>query len=135
MTKPMTEFYARSQSGFGLVEALVAMVLLAIVSISLQLGFTTSLAVAKMTEVHNAASSIAAGRIESIAALDPANITTSFNESNTAVTWPGLELSFQRSTTVVVNADNSRTVTVQVASVSENLPASVEFTTTFAVWE
>lgn len=126
---------AGEQYGFGLLEVLVSIVLISIVAIAVLYSLSTAMTVAKLTEVHYAASSIASSRIEELSAIDIKDLDSSFNEVNTPITWGGLNITFLRSVTVMVNADDSRTIRVTVVSDNKALPADINFTTRFARWE
>lgn len=123
------------QRGFGLIEVLVSLFLLGLISLGITQSLTTSLAVAKLTEVHFAASSLASSHMEELAAIDFASLNSGYNETGTIVTTPGLNMTFSRDTTITINPDNSRTVTVTVTSNHDGLPTRVNFTSTFALWE
>jgi len=73
--------------------------------------------------------------MEELAALNVTSITNALNDTETAVVWADFQTTFTRTTTVVVNADNSRSVTVEVSSNSLKIPTTVDFSTTFANWE
>lgn len=123
------------EAGFGLMEILVAMVLLSLVALGMTLNLSTSLRIGKITEAHFAASVLASGHLEELSAIDAADLDSSYNEVDTVVTFPNLSMDFLRDTTVVINPDDSRTVTVTVDSAHDGLPTSVTFSTTLALWE
>lgn len=127
--------HRRGECGISLVETLVSLLLTMIASLALVNSFVTSMRVAKLTEVHYAASTLAASRIEEMAAIDVSSLSSSNNSSEPILVYPGMNISFSRQTTITINADNSRTVAVQVSSNSEVLPTTVSFGTTLARWE
>ncbi len=133
MTKYSLNF--NSESGFGLLEVLVAMVLASLITVGIALNMATALKVGKLTEAHFAASTLANSHIEELAAVDALDLDASYNETDTQVTFPGLNINFNRSTQVVVNADNSRTITVSVTSTHAGIPTFARFSTTLALWE
>ena len=124
-----------SEAGVGLMEILVAIILLSVVALGMTLNLSTSLRIGKITEAHFAASTLASGHLEELSAVDTANLDASYNEVDTVVTFPNLAFDFYRTTTVVINADNSRTVSVSVNSGNAALPTTVTFSTTLALWE
>lgn len=118
-----------------LLEIILSFTLLGIASTGVAYSLMTSLRVEKITEVHLAASSLCAAKIEELSAVDIENLDTSFNETNATVTLPSLNIPFERTTTVTVNADQSRTIRVTVRSTKSNVPATADFETRFALWE
>jgi prepilin-type N-terminal cleavage/methylation domain-containing protein len=130
-----TKAKIQGHQGFALMEVLVSLTLASVAAISVSLSLATSLRVAKLTEVHFAASTLASGKMEELAALDPLDLDPSDNSTETSVTFPELSLTFTRQVTVTVNSDDSRTINVQVSSNSSAIPTVVAFETTFALWE
>lgn len=124
-----------SERGITMIEVLVSIVLTAIASLGITSSLRVSMHVAKLTEVHQAASSIAGSRMEALSAIDFIELDSSYNESNVIVTVPGLAINFQRSTTISINPDQSRRVEITVNSTNALLPSAVNFTSTFALWE
>lgn len=119
-----------------MVEALVTMVLIGIACLGFVLSQSTAIRIAKMTEAHYAASSLAASKVEMLASIDSSELDSTYNETAALVTWPGLNnVVFTRTTTITVHADNSKTINVTVDSSNTNIPAHVNFVTTFATWE
>lgn len=131
----LVETPLNSSLGFTVLEALVALVIFSVAAMGLCLSYSTSMIVAKMTEAHHAASSLAASKIETLSAIDPLLLDSADNESNVPVVWEGLSVGFIRSTAVTINADGSRSVAVDVSTIETFLPASVHFETRFALWE
>lgn len=123
------------EGGFTILSVLVAVVLLAIVSLALSRNTMSSLRIMRLTEVNNAASNLAVSKIEAIAANDAANIDASMSDIENPLVYPGMSVTFTRTTTVVVNADNTRTINVQVASNHSALPTTVNFSTALSLWE
>lgn len=123
------------EGGFTILSVLVAVVLLAVVSLALSRNTMSSLRIMRLTEVNNAASNLAVSKIEEIAANDAANIDASLSDVENPLAYPGMSVTFTRTTNVVVNADNTRTISVQVASNHSALPTTVNFSTALSVWE
>ena len=123
------------EDGISMIEVMVSIVLIGILASGITSSLQTSLRVAKKTEVHYAASSLAASRVEDLAAIDIGDVDSSLNEVGTQVNWPGLNLDFFRTTTVTINADDSRTIDVTVSCTHATVPTTVDFSTTFARWE
>jgi Tfp pilus assembly protein PilV len=130
----MQERFA-GEEGFSLLEVLVAMIFTGIVSIAITSSVLLALRTEKNTEVHFAASVLASDRMEQLFSVDASDIDATYNEVDTNVQWGDLNFYFLRSTNVVVNADESRTVTVDVRTDNASFPVDVSFTSTLAVWE
>lgn len=125
----------RSAAGFGLLELLIAVVLVALVSLCLSSNTVSSLYIAKKTHTNYLASNLALSKVEELAAFEPVNLDSSYNSFESGLSVVGTKITFSRTTTIVVNADDSRTITVKVLSETLKIPTKVDFTTTFAVWE
>lgn len=123
------------EAGMTILSVLVAVVILAVVSLALSRNTMASLRIMRLTEINNAASNLAVSKIEELAARDASDIDSSLSEAETSVNYPGMNVTFSRTTTVVVNADNTRTINVEVRSNHEGLPTSVSFSTGLSVWE
>lgn len=135
MINTITKCRKSAQDGFTLVEVLVAMVVMAIAALGVLSSHATALRVAKLTEAHQAASSLAASKVEQLSAVDPELLNSSDNEVDIHVTWPSLNVDFRRDTTVAINADSSRTIYVRVHSETLSIPTEVKFQTRIALWE
>lgn len=121
-----------TEKGFSLVELLISIFLIAIMSMSVLKNTVSALRASKLTELHHAASTLASARIEELASERVSDLDGSFDETDTVLSWGTVDLDFLRDTTVVVNADESRDVTVTVTVDSTLFPTSVTFETTYA---
>jgi prepilin-type N-terminal cleavage/methylation domain-containing protein len=119
------------ERGVSMVEVLVAISILAISGLAVTQSTIRSFATLNQSYRTSVASQIALDKIESFAQQDPSTIQTSSNESNNSVTHSGLQ--FLRSTSVAVNSDGSRTITVSVAS-QNGWPGSASLSTTLPLW-
>lgn len=124
-----------SDAGFALLELLAGILLISVLSMAVAMNTMMALKVAKFTEANHAASSLAISKIEELAAVDTVNLDSSYDQTESSLTWGNTNMTFSRSVTVTVNADDSRTVDVTVASVNMVIPTTVNFSTTFALWE
>ena len=111
------------------------MIILSIVGLSVTMNTMGSLQYAKFTEANHVASSLAISKMEELAAIDAADLDSSDNLTESSVSWPGFNFTFTRTTTITINSDSSRTVDIVVASNDAPLPTTVNFSTTFALWE
>lgn len=123
------------QAGLSLLEVLAAIIFTGIVSMAIQSSVVLALRTEKTTEVHFAASVLASDRMEQLLAIDAIDLDNSYDEVDTAVQWGDLNMDFLRTTTVTINADDSRTVEVNVVSGNNAFPVEVEFSSTMALWE
>lgn len=131
----ISEQKATNEEGMTVLSVLVAVVILAIIGLSLARNTIASLQIMKVTEVNNAASNLAVSRIEELAGRDASDIDASLNANETNITYAGLGITFNRTTTITVNADDTRDIEVRVVSNSSAVPSDVSFTTSLSVWE
>lgn len=126
---------SKSQAGFLMLELMVALVVLAIVGLAVTTSAYSGLRFQKQAEIGNFARNIAVSRIETLAGVPTASLSSSYNETNTSVTQTGTNVVFRRSTTITTNADGSKTVSVTVSSTSALLSSPITLTSQFASWE
>lgn len=125
----------QDERGITMMEVLVGLLLMGIIGMMFASSFTTGLRVATITAANHAASCLATSRMEELAAVDTLDLDSSYNENAVSVSWPDISFPFARTTQVITNADNSRTITVSVSSTNSAVPTSVSFSTTLAMWE
>jgi type II secretory pathway pseudopilin PulG len=120
---------------FGLLEVLFAVVLIGIVATAVSLSVVSSAQTIKRTQVNYMASNAAISKIEEFAALDPESFDEGDSDTETNLTISGSALSYTRETTIDINADGSRSVTVNVSSNDFYMPVEVEFESRFVLKE
>ena len=126
----------KGEAGFSLIELLVAISVLAIISVSVVQSATLALRFQKHTELGNLATNLAVTQMEILAGANPDDLPgSSYVGTESNLTVPGHTITFTRDTSVTTNADDSLTITVTVSSNSSNLLAPVTYTTRFAPWE
>jgi len=126
----------QQQAGITLIEVLVSMVLLAVFGLAITMTTVRAFQYTKYTEVSHAASTMAISKLEEISSLDTADLNVGLNGTEAGLTWASLNnFTFNRTTTLVINGDNSRTVTVNVISLDAPMNANVTFDTTIAASE
>lgn len=125
----------QAEHGISVLEILISIVLLTIMAMGVTKGVNSALKTTKYTEYNHISSSLAVSRMEQLASVSINFLDASYGGTENAVTWPGSNETFTRVTTVTVNADDSRTITVTVTPNNTNLASTVEFTNTFANWE
>lgn len=99
------------ESGFSLIEALVSISILAISMVGIAKSMQVSFDTTKHTVRESVAHDLASQKLESLLSISATNLSSSNNASE-SLTSQGI--AFTRVTTVTVNADSSRTITVVV---------------------
>lgn len=120
-----------NEDGFTLLETMVAIALFSIVALGIAYNSITSYRSAKLAVRHSIASQLALAKIESLQAVDPATLDATDNSSESGLQHNNI--SFARSVAITVNADESRTVTVNVQT-EDSAADAVTFSHTFALW-
>lgn len=131
----MTLAAKTKEDGFSIIEVIVSILIIAVMSLGILSNILMALRSDKLIEVNQAAYNLALSKVEQLAAIKPSQLDASDNQSETGVTVSGMNVTFARTTQVTVNADNSRTIQVDVSSERAKIDTSVSYTTTFAVWE
>jgi len=121
----------RSQRGTSLIEVLVAIGLVGIMGLAVTQSAVLSSSSQGFAENHSLAMQIAMNEIERFAAIDPTLLTSASGGTDT-VTREGKE--FTRVTTITVNADSTRTISVEVSNVVAHLRGRVTLEETFPLW-
>ena len=124
-----------AEQGMGIIELLIAVALIGLIAAGISSNTTMSLRISKYTELNYAASNLALSRIELLSAIEPADVDSDYNKTETGLTTNGVGIKFTRVTTVTVNSDDSRTINVVVSNSDYKIPVRVEYETTFSVWE
>ena len=123
------------EGGISLIEVLVALVLIGLMSVGISANSISSFQIMKKTEINNAASNLALSKVEQLSAIRVSDLDSSYDAVETNLGVTGMNATFTRTTTITVNADQSRTVEVKVESNSFKLGTSIVFTTTFSMWQ
>lgn len=125
-----------SEKGFGIIELLMGILLAAIMGAAVASNLSTSLKSGISFELNYAAVSLANSKMELLAATSASSLDSSDNSTETNLTYPNIQSTFTRTTSIVVNSDQSRTVTVTVAtSAGSALPTSVTEVSTYSIWQ
>lgn len=122
----------REQRGYSIIEVLVATVLLSLVSLGLASSTTTSYVTLKRTLRHAAATELAQSKMEELAAINPLSLSAANNATETGVISHAM--TFTRTTTVAVNSDGSRLVTVAVTGDAVGMGGKATLASTFTPW-
>ncbi|WKZ56850.1 MAG: prepilin-type N-terminal cleavage/methylation domain-containing protein [Bdellovibrionota bacterium] len=120
------------QCGFSIIECMVALTVLAIGALGVARSISNTLSVSKRTMRHSIAMQLASERLEELAAVDPQSLDETDNSAEADMLVDNI--TFSRTTTVVVNDDQSRTVTVTVAGSVAELGGGVTLSATYPLW-
>lgn len=120
----------REEKGFTLIETLVAVALIAITMLALGQSVATADRSMKRGYRNSTALELAVQKLEQLGAVDPSTLSAASGGTET-LTSNGI--SFTRVTTVTVNADNSRSVTVQVTG-TLGKGGNATLSNTFSEW-
>jgi prepilin-type N-terminal cleavage/methylation domain-containing protein len=118
----------KRQQGVSIIEVLVSMVILSIVALATCNNTIKGFVFFKRVARQSYASQLALDRLETLAARDPSTLTSADSSTESQLNYRNVQ--FERTTTVTVNADNSRTVSVVVSSAA--LGGHASFATTFS---
>ena len=121
-----------AEAGISLLEVLVALVVLAIISMGVAVSTGRSYSLAKRAIREEIASELARSKLEELLAVDPSSLSAASSLSETGLVSSGI--SFFRNTVVTVNADNSRHISVTVAPTESDRGKSVTFQQTVSLW-
>lgn len=120
-----------TMKGFTLIEVLVAIVLVAIVSLTTTYSTINAYALYNHSTRAAFARQLAFSAMEELAARNPSTLDQSDNsvESDLRIG----EVSYTRNISIVVNDDGSRTATVTVVN-NRTSSITAQFSNTFALW-
>lgn len=121
-----------SQRGFSMVECLFALAILSVSALAVTQGSIYSLVHMKRAIRQNIAQELALSKLEEYAAIDPSTLDSGDDSNEPSLSVDNI--SFSRQVAVTVNSDNSRTVTVTVATNESSLGEEIVLENTFALW-
>ena len=113
-------------------DALVAMVLAAIVALGVMQSTLIAYRYSYQNESRAAAKELAIERLEEFAAQDPETFVDGNQIVEASVTRNSM--TFSRTTDFLIETDRTRLVTVTVDSATDKFPVSVELSRGFALW-
>lgn len=119
-------------SGFSIVECLVAVAILGIAALAASKGTIASYSYSKRSLRQSIATQLAEEKLEEYAATDPSLLTAASGLAEPYVTSGNVV--YSRVSTVTVNADASRTVTVVVTPRRIGVGTAVSLQATLALW-
>lgn len=122
----------KKQAGFSVVEVMLCVILLAIVALGISNSTVIAIRANNISSHNSLASQLAIERLEEYASNDPAILVTDATLSETGIVRDGR--AFDRTTTVTINPDRSRTVTVSVESVALEDGGRATISNTYALW-
>jgi prepilin-type N-terminal cleavage/methylation domain-containing protein len=112
----------KRQRGFSLIEVLVAMVILAVSFLALAESIILAYRLDRHAKVMALIREVASDGIEELATRNPFDINA---QNSTALVEPEPRILLRKDTLVVVNADNSRAITVTVSDTSSSATSSI----------
>lgn len=120
------------EGGFSLVEVMVAILILSVISLGSAYCTIMSLKVEKRNVRNAVAQELAVQKMEELAAMNPSSLSSANSVTESNVTYKNI--SYTRTTSISVNADNSRSITVTVNGNNSSLGGSASISTTYALW-
>src|SRR5690606_15219646 len=121
----------KGQAGFSVVEVMFCVVLLGIVALGLSNASVIAIRANNISAHNSIAAQLAIERLEEFASSDPAFIVADTTLSETSIVRDGR--AFDRTTSIIINPDRSRTVTVTVDSVALEDGGRTTISNTFAL--
>ncbi len=126
---------SNTQRGTGLLEVLVAIVLLGILGLTVVSSSIVGIRYQKASEIGNLAMNLAVSKAEILSGVRIDLLNDTYDATENTLQVSGHKITFKRVTDVTVNSDGSRTIFITVSSPSPYLPQPAKYTTTFAPWE
>jgi len=126
-----TSFRHSRDKGFTSIELLVAISILSIVALAVSINTVKSFVFLKRGIRTSYATELAQDKIEYFAAMDPTNLSSANNQTETNLVFN--KVTFTRTSTVTSNSDGSRTVSVTVSG-SHGLGGRATMATTLPLW-
>lgn len=120
------------QNGFSLLEALVALTILATVGLSLSYSMITAIKTSRRAERNSVASQLAFRKMEELAQVNPNNLSNANDLREPSLKVNGI--AYTRVTDVTVNPDGSRTVDVTVSPKNDRYGSPVSYRSSFFLW-
>ena len=123
---------ANKQAGFSLLEVLTGISILLVMSLGVAQSSIMSLSTYKRTVRHSLAQQLAIEKLEEFAHKNP----TTYDASDSATENNLIEsyVKFDRTTTITVGADGSRTVLVTVVAAKSDLGGYASYQSNFPLW-
>ena len=121
----------KKNSGFGIVEILVAIVLLAIMALAVVQSTMSTIKLRHRNLRNSIAMQLALEQLERFAAIDPENLSDADDFTESVVER---NITFSRSIDVTENADGSRTVNVDVLAENTDLGGKANVSNIFSPW-
>lgn len=119
------------QQGFMLIEALVVLALFAVTGLAVARSLVTLFDNLGRADARSLTSQIALQEMERLAAIDPSTLSAA---NNTSTTVERDAEQFSQEVTITVNADGSRTISVEVIGISRRYEIGSTITNTFPLW-
>jgi type II secretory pathway pseudopilin PulG len=124
-------FNRKSERGVYLIETLVTIGLFGVLGLALANSLVASVRMRARADHNSVAMQLALQELERYAAIDPSTLTAA--NGFTAVRTQG-KMSFNVTVAVAVNADTTRTVTVNATDVNTVVHGKASVSNTFPLW-
>ncbi|NMC64511.1 MAG: prepilin-type N-terminal cleavage/methylation domain-containing protein [SAR324 cluster bacterium] len=118
--------------GFSLIEVMATILILAVTGLAIARSTIVSYRIMHRNERNAIALQLALQAMEEYATLSPVTLSASNDRSEPLVIYNNMK--FARTSTVTVNGDNSRTVSIVVTPVDSELGGAATLTNTFPLW-
>jgi Tfp pilus assembly protein PilV len=122
----------RNEKGFTVGECLIALIIMSVGTLAMASTAIQSSLATKRAIRSQYALQLAQARLEWYAAIDPSTLTADATIVENDLMTGNVE--FTRSSFIVINEDNSRTITVRVRPEEQSLGGEVALTSTFPLW-
>jgi len=123
--------HENGEGGFGLIEILVGMVILAIIALAVTKSMIIGFHASKLAIRSGYAMHVAQEQMEIYFATDPSTLDSSDSFSDTR-THEGIQ--FNRTVTITVNADRTRTIDIDIEPTNTTLGGTISISNSFALW-
>lgn len=121
------------ERGFTVIEVLVSIVILGVVGLAVAMNTIKSYTFLKRGIRNSYAAQLALDKIETLAAKDPSTLSSANNQTESGLSWRNVK--FNRTTTITVNSDGSRTISVSVTGANKSLGGKANMVSTLPLWQ
>lgn len=120
------------EGGFMLMDALVAIIISAIVALGVTQSALIAYRYSHQAEARAVARELAVERLEEYAAVDPESFTDGNQIIETGLSRSGI--TFTRTTDFSIESDRARLVVVTLVTTRTKIPVTVEISRAFTLW-
>lgn len=120
------------EQGFSIIEVVASLLMVALISLGVMKSSLLSHKTVNLNQLEAVANQLAVEKLEEFAGIDPINISTADNSTETNLQRKNT--TFSRVVQVSINSDQSRTVLVTVTGNLSILNVNQSVSSTFSVW-